>query len=177
MQRKRRKNERRCCDKQTVIQRFEKSRSRRIYPASKNTVLCSAGIGAEPQQAKESPTSASAEMGDLGRLYIQRHCLLLLKITINRSHEISNSTYGIDLLLLTRNTNMGHKVQCLKHLIHFFNRNILIIVKIKTNNPRHYFLYSLKVIISKIRVIVIDNCTQCRAMRTNDNCFIRVIIK
>lgn len=43
-----------------------------------NTVLCSAGIGAEPQQAKESPTSASAEMGDLGRLYIQRHCLPLL---------------------------------------------------------------------------------------------------
>ena len=82
MQRKRRKNERRCCDKQTVIQRFEKSRSRRIYPASRNTVLCSAGIGAEPQQAKESPTSASAEMGDLGRLYIQRHCLPLLLPTV-----------------------------------------------------------------------------------------------
>ncbi len=77
-------DERRCCDQQTVIQRFEKSRSRRIYPASKNTVLCSAGIGAEPQQAKESPTSASAEMGDLGRLYIQRHCLPLSKLPQKR---------------------------------------------------------------------------------------------
>ena len=31
--------------------RFEKSRSRWIYPSFQNTVLCSAGIGAVPQQA------------------------------------------------------------------------------------------------------------------------------
>ena len=87
MQTKRRKNERRCNDKQTVIQRFEKSRSRRIYPASRNTVLCSAGIEAEPQQAKESPTSASAETGDLGRLYIQS-CFCSVFPAVHRTRSL-----------------------------------------------------------------------------------------
>ena len=56
-------------------QRFEKSRSRGPKDCVPEHILCSPGIGAEPQQARKIPEPPTAVRVFFSCLWVQRHCL------------------------------------------------------------------------------------------------------
>ena len=72
-----RKKKKQSSVKQPAIQRFEKSRSRRIYPAFQNTTFVFCGDWGGASTSMKLSVSARAEIGSFRKVGTALHCLPL----------------------------------------------------------------------------------------------------